>query len=141
MAAVRHCLWVVALAALLGAGAVNAEVGANSRAAGMDRCVEPTALMRRNHMDLLTHQRDQTVHLGLRSGKHSLVECVACHAERDGNGGFLPINAEGQFCQGCHAAAAVDIDCFECHATRPDTGAGLATALTVAAAGPRCRPW
>jgi hypothetical protein len=35
----------------------------------------------------------------------------------------VSINAAGQFCQSCHATAAVSIDCFQCHATRPEASA------------------
>jgi hypothetical protein len=46
------------------------------------QCVEEPAYMRRNHMKLLKHQRDDTMHGGIRSGKYSLKECVACHANK-----------------------------------------------------------
>ena len=85
-----------------------------------EACVEPTELMRRDHMDLLNHQRDLTVHSGIRTRKHSLVECVECHIQRDDEGRFISINAPGQFCRECHAFAAVKVDCFECHATQPE---------------------
>ena len=29
------------------------------------QCVEPTAEMRRNHMNMILHQRDETVHRGM----------------------------------------------------------------------------
>lgn len=48
-----------------------------------EQCVEPTPDMRRNHMRYLTHQRDETVHRGIRTKRHSLKECVACHAGED----------------------------------------------------------
>jgi hypothetical protein len=83
--------------------------------------------MRREHMYLLEHQRDQTVYLGDRARRHSLAECVACHVRRDALGHTIPINAPGQFCAACHAYAAVEMDCFECHATRPDSGLGRAS--------------
>ena len=89
-----------------------------------ERCVEPVELMRRDHMEFLLHQRDLTVHDGVRSKRHSLVECIACHAGRDESGAYVPINAPDQFCEGCHSYAAVDIDCFECHATVPPAPAG-----------------
>jgi hypothetical protein len=82
-------------------------------------CVEPTDVMRRNHMKLILHQRDETMHLGIRTPRHSLAECVACHVSKDESGRYLPVNAEGQFCESCHEYAAVEIDCFQCHATVP----------------------
>ena len=90
-------------------------------------------------MELLLHQRDETVHRGVRTKKHSLVECIACHAEKDADGDFVAINADGQFCQGCHTKAAVSMDCFQCHATKPDPNAQLSAGLAVAMTGPYCR--
>jgi len=40
-----------------------------------DQCVEDTDFMRRNHMELILHQRDETMHRGVRPKKHSLKEC------------------------------------------------------------------
>lgn len=88
-----------------------------------EQCVEPTEDMRRNHMRYLTHQRDETVHRGIRTKQHSLSECIACHAGVDEKGRRLPVNAPGQFCASCHRFAAVRVDCFQCHATVPDTDA------------------
>ena len=84
-----------------------------------ERCVEPTDVMRREHMRFLTHQRDDTVHAGIRGAKHSLVGCIDCHAQTDSQGAAIPVNAKGQFCESCHGFAAVSVDCFECHATVP----------------------
>jgi hypothetical protein len=79
-------------------------------------CVADPAFMRRNHMDLLKHQRDDTLREGVRGGKFSLRECIACHASPTTNS---VIAAETNFCQSCHQYAAVKIDCFECHASKP----------------------
>ncbi len=84
-----------------------------------DKCVEPTDEMRRNHMDYILHQRDETMYKGVRTEKHSLKECRNCHASKGEDTAYLPVNAPGQFCQSCHSYASVKIDCFECHATRP----------------------
>ena len=79
-------------------------------------CVADPAFMRRNHMKLLTQQRDDTLRSGDRSGKYSLKACVACHASPTSRS----VNAESSnFCQSCHNYAAVKIDCFECHANQP----------------------
>ncbi len=85
------------------------------------QCVEPTDVMRRDHMNFLLHQRDATVRQGVRTTKYSLVGCVDCHVQRDAQGNTIPVNAPGQFCQSCHQYAAVSLDCFECHATTPDS--------------------
>ena len=84
------------------------------------QCVEPIEIMRRDHFEFIKHQRDQTVYHGIRGSRHSLAGCIDCHASKSAEGEFLPINAEGQFCQTCHTYAAVKIDCFTCHATVPD---------------------
>ena len=42
-----------------------------------ETCVEDTDFMIRNHMALLMHQRDSTVHQGVRTKKYSLRGCLA----------------------------------------------------------------
>jgi hypothetical protein len=76
-----------------------------------EACVAPTAQMRRDHMDMLLHQRDRTMRQGLREPRFSLKNCVDCHASR-ATGSVL--GKEG-FCSSCHEYAAVKMDCFECH--------------------------
>lgn len=85
-----------------------------------DHCVADTDFMRRNHMDLIVHQRDETVIRGIRDEPFSLVECVDCHAQQNASNEPVRVDAEGQFCASCHAYAAVKIDCFGCHAAVPD---------------------
>ena len=87
-----------------------------------EACVEPNDVMRREHMDFLMHQRDDTVHGGIRGAKHSLVGCIGCHVQKDARGAAIPVNAKGQFCEGCHSFAGASMDCFECHATVPAEG-------------------
>ncbi|GMQ95874.1 MAG: hypothetical protein BMS9Abin14_344 [Gammaproteobacteria bacterium] len=91
------------------------------------QCVEPTDVMRRDHMKFLLQQRDATVREGIRTKKYSLTGCVACHVQRDAQGQAIPINAPGQFCEACHRYTAVRMDCFECHATTPDKRAAVQT--------------
>ena len=94
------------------------------RAAKGEQCVADPALMRRNHMDMLKHQRDDTVHGGIRGAKYSLKECIGCHASaKTGSVAQAPTD----FCVSCHRYAAVSIDCFECHSSRPPTVAARAT--------------
>jgi hypothetical protein len=85
-----------------------------------EACVAETGFMRRNHMDLLRHQRDQTLREGIRGARFSLKECVACHAVPGADG--TPVGADDPrfFCTACHQYTAVRIDCFECHASRPE---------------------
>jgi hypothetical protein len=84
------------------------------------KCVEDTALMRREHPYLLKHQRDLTMHEGIRTKKYSLKECVQCHASKK-TGSVL---GEKGFCQSCHAYASVTIDCFNCHEPKPKPASG-----------------
>lgn len=86
------------------------------------RCVEDTDYMRKNHMNLLMHQRDETVHKGIRTVKHSLKNCIECHASQKTN---TVAGSSDNFCQSCHTYAAVKIDCFECHATKPKATTAL----------------
>lgn len=82
-------------------------------------CVEPTEVMRSQHMKFLLHHRDETVLFGIRTKKYSLKNCISCHVSEDQAGNYIRINSEGQFCQECHEEAAVHLDCFQCHATTP----------------------
>jgi [DsrC]-trisulfide reductase subunit J len=86
------------------------------RAVKGGQCVADPALMRRNHMEMLKHQRDDTVRAGVRAGPFSLKACIECHASRE-TGSVA--KGETNFCISCHSYAAVQIDCFECHASKP----------------------
>lgn len=115
-------LWVAAGA---GAAPENAPVGSRVPMPAVEtpageRCVEDPVFMRRNHMQLLKHQRDQTVHEGIRTIRHSLNHCIECHASKKTG---RVTGADG-FCESCHRYASVKLDCFECHADRPATIAG-----------------
>jgi hypothetical protein len=76
------------------------------------KCIAPEDEMRRNHMEMLKHQRDKTLRLGQRGAKVTLNGCIECHASKK-TGSVL--GSDENFCQGCHAYAAVSLDCFECH--------------------------
>jgi len=90
------------------------------RARAGTQCIADPATMRRDHPTMLKHQRDDTVHGGIRGAKASLKACVECHASPT-TGSVAA--SEGNFCVTCHSYAAVRIDCFECHATRPHAAA------------------
>lgn len=87
-----------------------------------DKCMEDTKFMRANHMNLLKHQRDETMHNGIRTKKHSLKECVACHTVPGNDGRAVSYEDPKNFCRQCHDYAAVKLDCFECHASKPPKG-------------------
>ncbi len=113
----------VFLLGLLIGGAVHAGDASTSRVsqpvielARGGQCVADPAFMRRNHMQLLKHQRDDTLRGGMRKTRYSLKDCIACHASQSTNSVAA---SSSNFCQSCHAYAAVHIDCFECHANQP----------------------
>jgi len=115
---VNSLIGALALSALLGLGTV-AQAAADTpkvSAAKGDKCVENTDFMRRNHMDLLKHHRDDTMRLGIRTTKHSLKGCVECHAS-DKTGSVA--SSKEDFCVACHSYASVKLDCWDCHATKP----------------------
>lgn len=91
-----------------------------------DSCVEPTADMRANHMNYLLHKRDQTMHQGIRTKKHSLTECINCHATPGKDGKIARVSTDQHFCSSCHRVTSVKLDCFECHADRPVESFSLA---------------
>jgi len=116
------CAVIVVLAAVLAPTALLRadDVGPVVPRGKGEACVAPVGDMRRNHMDYISHQRDETVIEGIRGRPFSLVECVECHAQHDTAGEAIRIDAPGQFCQSCHGFAAVQIDCFSCHRATPD---------------------
>lgn len=80
-----------------------------------EKCVRDEAYMRRYHMEELKHQRNDTMRKGIRTTEFSLQSCVNCHADKKTNS----VLGKDGFCQGCHTYAAVKLDCFECHASKP----------------------
>jgi hypothetical protein len=78
------------------------------------KCIAPEDEMRRNHMEMLKHQRDRSLRQGIRGEPASLNACINCHANKK-TGSVL---GKGDFCESCHAYAAVKLDCFECHQPR-----------------------
>lgn len=90
-----------------------------SKAADLESCVRETGFMRRNHMELIEHQRDVTVHEGIRATTDSLAGCIDCHVSYDQQQQPVSVYSNGQFCNTCHEFAAVNLDCFGCHSTVP----------------------
>ncbi len=102
----------IAFAGVAGAGTPKPVVEA---ARAGTQCVAPPEVMRREHMNFLKHQRDDTVHGGIRGAKFSLKGCIDCHAStKTQSVAQEPTN----FCVSCHSYAAVKIDCFECHTSK-----------------------
>lgn len=83
------------------------------------KCIQPEDEMRRNHMNYILHQRDITMHEGIRTETDSLAKCIDCHVEPNEKGEIAGIESDEHFCNACHQYASVQIDCFQCHADRP----------------------
>jgi hypothetical protein len=83
------------------------------------QCIHPEDEMRRNHMNYILHERDETMHEGIRGEPASLANCIDCHVEPNDKGEIAGIDSKEHFCNGCHQYASVQIDCFQCHADRP----------------------
>ena len=83
------------------------------------KCIQPKDEMRRNHMNYILHERKETVYEGIRNEPGSLAACIDCHVEANADGEIAGIDSKQHFCSACHQHAAVQIDCFQCHADRP----------------------
>jgi len=114
-------LTVVALVSLVGMTVAASDVPQPDIPKGQgEQCVADTDFMRRNHMTMLKHQRDDTMLKGVRGNPYSLKDCVSCHAVDGADGAPVTVSSPEHFCRSCHDYAAVSIDCFQCHASRPD---------------------
>jgi hypothetical protein len=112
---------VTALLVLISIPAMAGDLGPNiPKPLKGERCVEETGEMRKNHMEYLKSHRDETMRLGIRTQKHSLKACLDCHVAPEGS---KAVKADEHFCKSCHSYAGVRLDCFECHATRPEMSA------------------
>lgn len=78
-----------------------------------DKCVEPAAFMRANHMQMLDSWRDEVVRENNRTytsaaygtlfGKSLSNTCMDCHSNK------------AEFCDSCHDYSSVTPYCWECH--------------------------
>ena len=83
-------------------------------------CVEPVEIMRKQHFEFILDHRDKTVIQGIRTKQYSLIGCIDCHITPNVQGEYARYSKETHFCAGCHQFTAVNIDCFQCHADRPE---------------------
>jgi len=113
-------MWLMPLSLVSAAGSTfgNVAIPDPETPTTATQCVEPTDVMRRDHMKFLLHQRDATVIDGIRSEKYSLVGCINCHNPSVENEKIVRYEDPEHFCAGCHLYTSVSIDCFECHADR-----------------------
>ncbi len=119
--------FVAALTVLLSLGLLSPVLAEDSRVPmpnvtihNGDKCVEDTEVMRRSHMEFILHQRDRTVHEGIRTKQHSLKNCINCHADPQ----TQSVLGEDGFCQSCHVYASVKMDCFGCHSSKAEEQIG-----------------
>lgn len=95
-----------------------------------ETCIAPKDEMRRNHMDMLKHQRDLTLREGVRGAKASWRACVECHAAADPKVADGKVRTLVPFCAQCHAYAGVHLDCVQCHTTVPEADLKKAAGLS-----------
>ena len=91
---------------------------------GSTECVQPEDEMKKNHMNYILHQRDETMHKGIRTKQYSLKECINCHVPKNSEARF---GDDKHFCSSCHNFTGVSIDCFQCHMDRPMNKEGMNT--------------
>ena len=99
--------------------------------------MEPTEVMRRDHMKMILHQRDETMHQGIRTVKHSLKNCVNCHADPKTES----VLGHNGFCESCHTYAAVTMDCFGCHTDKAEKKLAPCANRTRSKNSCACRRW
>ncbi len=136
---IRRTAVLLAASAVLAAASAGAADSRGSKAARTplpqvkitkegEKCVEPTDIMRRRHMEFILHQRDDTMHRGIRTTRHSLKNCIDCHADPKTNS----VLGEDGFCQNCHAYAAVSMDCFSCHTGKAEKQSAVSGLIPLA---------
>jgi len=81
---------------------------------------EGSEYWRKNHMEMMRHDRDLTLRMGEREIEASLKGCFECHAVKDDHGIPVTYQNDKHFCRVCHDYAAVKVDCFMCHRSTPD---------------------
>jgi nitrate reductase gamma subunit len=105
-----------------------------SRLARVHKNLDATVMIR-NHPNFLMNSRSIVVYQGVRQDINRIEQCVTCHAVKGPDGQPVGYDDPKHFCQQCHYKAAVNIDCFECHNSKPmpDKKAALDSATKFAA--------
>lgn len=96
--------------------------GADFASLVADHKTADAGVMIRNHPAFLFSHRTIVLHNGTAAPGDNLERCVTCHAVKDASGEPVGIADPSHFCHGCHNRAAVSIDCFECHTSKPSSG-------------------
>ena len=102
-----------------GTSITHENISHNIDIASGDKCVEPTDIMRAQHHIFLNKQSHDTVVDGIRTKKYSLNNCINCHIQPSADGTYPSVKSEEHFCSGCHIKAAAQVECFDCHASKP----------------------
>jgi len=84
-----------------------------------DHRSDDNTVMIRNHPKFLFSHRTAVLHAGAITPGDNIERCVTCHAVKDASGQPVSSDDPTHFCRGCHIKAAVTIDCFECHQSKP----------------------
>jgi len=92
----------IALSLVVSRGETTPEVFLEAPDSRWANCVRDAEYMRFRHMDLLKEVRSDVIRDGLKGGI-TLAGCGDCHHNRE------------QFCDRCHEAASVSLDCWGCH--------------------------
>ncbi len=96
----------------LGRGGTGGPPELPKPANGAKQCVEPVAVMRARHMELLNAWRDAVVrnadrvYVATDGRRHEMSltgTCLGCHEDQE------------KFCNKCHVYAGVETFCFDCH--------------------------
>jgi nitrate reductase gamma subunit len=85
-----------------------------------DHKTDDASIMIRNHPTFLFSHRTVVMRTGVGAPGDSLERCVACHAVKNAASQPVGFDDPSHFCRSCHTKAAVTIDCFECHQSRPN---------------------
>ena len=110
---------ILFLALYSGSSITHENINHNIDASSGDKCVEPTDVMRAQHHIFINHQSHETVVNGIRTKKYSLKNCINCHIKPLADGTYPSAKSEEHFCTACHIAAAAQVECFDCHASKP----------------------
>ncbi|EIJ41168.1 hypothetical protein BegalDRAFT_0246 [Beggiatoa alba B18LD] len=81
-------------------------------------CVEPIETIRRQHGDALKY-RHRLANKGIYTSGYRFIDCINCHITPTATGQYPIKDSPQHFCNACHTYVAVQIDCFNCHASTP----------------------
>ncbi len=89
-----------------------------SKLARVHKNLDATVMIR-NHPNFLMGSRSIVVYQGVRTEINRIEQCVTCHVVKGADKQPVAYDDPKHFCRECHNKAAVSIDCFECHNSKP----------------------